>query len=401
VSSSVVRTHYLNADFDLGLRPRPRQIEQPALVRQARELSVQALLGTADGDAALVRAEVPGEFVDHLRECGIETPRLLAHPEIDPAARFEPFGWSAEAIALNERHERPAPHPPLETIRRVNARSFGRRLEAEISADVPAGAVVEHPQELEVFLSGMPRHGEWVVKAEHGHSALANRRLRGPLLEPADRRFIDERLAEDDRLVVERWLPRERDYCVVFEVPFDAAAAHVHETANTSGGVLVGVRFDPAPDDLAPRRELLRAAERIAARLAEEGFFGPACADGFTWKENDRLRLRALVDLNGRRPMSDRAYHLWRRLDPRSTLYYRFFNRRKLRFPRDLAQAVAALGDRGYDRRERRGILLASPLRVGLDGEWRPTTKQAVIFVGRGREEVQALEGWFRRRFEV
>ena len=127
---------------------------------------------------------------------------------------------------------------------------------------------------------------------------------------------------------------------VFVELPFDILF-------NVVDAPEVGPRFEreatmPDVADLQRIFELLRAAERIAARLAEEGFFGPVCADGFTWKDGDRLRLRTLVDLNCRRPMSDCAYRLWRGLDPRSTLYYRFFNRRKLGLPRDLARAVAA-----------------------------------------------------------
>jgi hypothetical protein len=396
-----VDTHYLNADFDLGLRPRPRQVEQAVLARQVRELSLQALLGAGSADAALIRAEIPEELIDHLHRCGIETPRLLTHPEIDPATELRPFGWSAEAIELNRRHDAPAPHPTPAAIRNVNARSFGRRLEEELSPDPPTGTVVETVEALATFLAAAPPGSEWIVKAEHGHSGLANRRMRGPRLTDVGRRFAGERLAEDDRLVVERWLPRERDYCTVFDVPFDPSRARVHETINTRDGALVGALFEPEPDDTVPGRELLRVAERVAARLADVGYFGPVCTDAFTWHDGHRRRLRPLVDLNGRRAMSDCAYRLWRRLAPDSVLYYRFFNRRKLDLPERLAGTLDALGARALAPGRVPGILLASPLQARLDGIWRRPTKLAVIFVGATRDEVLGLESWFRRRFEV
>jgi len=399
-SASIVQTHYLNAEFDLGLRPRPKQIEGPALVRQVRELSLQALLGAEPGDAALVRADPPPEFIDYLNRCGFETPRLLAHPEIDTAAELRPFGWSAEAIELNGRYDTPVPHPAPAIIRKVNARSFGRRLEERISADPPAGAIVDGSEALAQFVSGTASDAEWIVKAEYGHSGLGNRRLRGPCLSAADGRFIADRLREDDRLVVERWLPRERDYCTVFEVPYRPDTARIHETINTRDGALIGALFDPRSENDESQRRLLQTAELAASSLTDEGYFGPVCMDGFVWNDDGRPRLRTLVDLNCRLAMSDAAWRLWQRNAPRAALYYRFFNRGKLRIPDEVPATIEAFGDQAYDAHRQRGILLASPLQIGSDGEWRRPTKLAVIFVGDRCEQVLAQEAWFRERFE-
>jgi len=395
-------THYLNSDFDLSLRPRPRQLERPRLVRQVRELSVQALLGTRAGDSALVQVEVPQEFLAHLADCGLPIPTLLRHPTIDPATQFRPFGWNVEAIELNRRHIRPAEHPPFEVVRRVNSRSLALELEADLDPGGPPGSVIESPAELDAFLSCAPPDGEWVVKAEHGHAGLANRRLGRPHLTPADRRFVDARFAEDDRLVVEPWLSRQRDWCVVFDAPFDRSALRIHETVYTRDGALIGALFEPGAGVSGPWfEELAGMAERVASKLDGEGYFGPVCVDAFNWRDGPRSGLRVLVDLNCRRSMSDGAYRLWQRLAAERTLYYRFFNRRKLSLPEDLSPALAALGPQRFDPAQRRGILLASPLKVAAEGEsWRPA-KLAVAFVADGRPGTFELERWFRRQFEV
>ena len=395
-------THYLNSDFDLSLRPRPKQATQSRLVRQVSELSVQGLLGAAQADSVVVRAEVPAEFLDHLERCGIPVPTLLPHPQIDPAKRFRPFGWNAEAARLNHEHRRPTPHPDLSVVRRVNARSFALALEREIDADAPSGAVIDSRPELETFLSRTSAAAGWVIKAEHGNAGLANRRVAQPNLSPADRRFVDERLAEDDHLVVEPWLPRDRDWCVVLDVPFDRQALRIHETVCTADGALIGALFEPGDEAVAPWfDELASMAEGVAARLDREHYFGPVCVDAFTWHDGGRPRLRAFVDLNCRLSMSDAAHRSWRRLAPERTFFYRFFSRRKLNIAADLSEALAALGQHRYDRESRRGILLASPPRLGAAGEsWRPG-KLAVAFVANGRPEAFELEQWFRERFEV
>jgi hypothetical protein len=395
-------THYLNSDFDLSLRPRPRQLVQPNLVRQVCELSVQGLLGAGDEDSVMVRAAVPADFLEHLDRCGIAVPRLVPHAQVDAATRFRPFGWNGEAAELNRRHRRPVEHPNLAIIRRVNSRSFALALEEESTTETPGSAAVDSREELEAFLSRAPATGEWVIKAEHGNAGLANRRLERPRLEVADLRFVEDRFAEDDRLVVEPWLPREQDWCVVFDAPFELCTLRVHQTVCTADGALIGALFEPGAERAAPwLDELGVMAERVATRLDQEGYFGPVCVDAFTWRDGDRSRLRSLVDLNCRLSMSDAAHRLWRRMAPDRTVFYRFFNRRKIDLPADLPAALAALGEHGYDRESRRGILLASPLRLGEASEsWRPG-KLAFVFVADGRSEIFALERWFRDRFEV
>jgi hypothetical protein len=265
-----------------------------------------------------------------------------------------------------------------------------------------AGALVESPEQLESYLAGSSAMAGWIVKAEHGNAGLANRRLRHQRLTAADRRFVEDRLSEDDRLVVEPWLPRERDWCVVFDAPFDPRRLRVHETLYTADGALIGALFEPpAVIPGAPLEQLGTVAERVAADLAREGYSGPVCVDAFTWSDGDRRALRPLVDLNCRLAMSDSAYRLWRRLAPERTFFYRFFSCRKIDLGDDLSAALEALGPQRYDPNSRRGILLASPLRVGEAGEsWRPG-KLAVAFVADDRSSVFEQERGFRRAFEV
>ena len=287
-------------------------------------------------------------------------------------------------------------------MERVNSRSFACDLEAEFFPDDPRGTLVESAAELETFLARASARSEWVIKAEHSHAALGNRRLQSTHLSAADLRFVNTRLAEDDRLVIEPWLKRTSDLSMVFGVPFDAATLRIHETVNTDGGAFVGAIFDPEPQTGVWWDVLADTARRIAVRLGDEGYFGPVSVDAFHWHDGNRMRLRALVDLNARCAMSDGAYRLWRRLVPERTLFYRFFNRRKLiALPKELGQVVDALGRRRYDPSLGRGILLASPLRLGLDGETRTPGKLAVIFIAEMRSEIFALERWFRDQFEV
>ncbi len=396
-----LQTHYVNTDFDLSLRPRGAPGGSGTLLRQIEELSAQGLLGANEGDCALVHCAVPEDFQAHLASCGLALPRLLERSRIEPGAEFRPLGWSAEAIELNRRHLSPTRHPAPRVIRRVNARSFGVELERDLGPAVASGRVVMSANELASFLEGASARSTWVIKAEHGNAGLANRRLGGLRLTPGEQRFVTDCFTEDDRMIVERWLPRERDWCTVFDVPFRASSLRIHESICTDGGSLIGALFEPDGSGAARWADQLgEAAERIASTLEGEGYFGPVCLDSFTWRERGVERLRPLVDLNCRLSMSDRAHALWRRVAPERSLYYRFFGRRKLDLPNELTAVLAALGSRRYDPTERRGILIASPLWFGSGDRERSPGKLAVIFVADARQAVFELERWFRDAFE-
>ncbi len=396
------QTHYVNADFDLSLSRSPFRLDRPAMIRQIRELSAQALLGASPGDSALLRTEVPCEFLEYLERCGASVPRVLRHPHIDPSLQFRPFGWSEEAAELNRSHATPAKHPSAEIVEHVNARSFGLELEAELYPDHPGAVLIADISELERLLATGAATTERVIKAEHGNSGLGNRRLKGSSLSRADRGFVERILAQGGRAVVEPWCARQRDWSVVFQVPFDAGSMRIHETTYTRDGALIGALFEPVGHGQSDRvEELTSMAERVAPRLAASGYFGPVCVDAFTWIDGDVERFRPLVDLNCRASMSDGAYRLWQRIAPTRTLYYRFFNRRKLMFPDELRAARSVLGERHFDLSRRGGILFASPLRFGVgDDGWRPT-KIATIFVAEDLDSVFELERSFRARFEV
>ena len=385
-------THYLNADFDLGLRPRPAWQGRASVRRQVEQLSAQAMLGADEHDSALVRCHVPEEFLSYLHGQGIPAPRLLRHPETDPQSRLSPLGWSVEAMELNRRHHKPVKHPAPAVIEHTNSRSFSRDLEAEMYPSPPPGVIVTSTGEVESMLASGEPGEEWILKAEHGNSGLANRRLRTPALTDADDRFLANALAEDDRLVVEPWLDRTRDWCVVFGVPFRPSEFRIHETVYTRDGAMIGALFEPTETGSGPWYGELRAmAGQVAGCLEAEGYWGPVCVDAFEFRSDRDAALRPLADLNCRRSMSDGAYRFWQRNAPDRCLYYRFFNCRKLSLPDTMPIMQTALGEYAYDSKSRCGTLLASPLRMGREREIRPS-KLAVVFMAEDR--TAAVKGW-------
>jgi len=390
--------HYLNADFDLSLRERPLSLRQPSLQRAVQAMTTQGLLLGDAGDALLVRAGIPDSFIDYLGRQGIETPKILRHPLSDPGMSLCPFGWNGEAIAINDGQRFPVAHPGLETVRLVNSRVFSAALEREHFNGEDGGTTFSSTAALAAWLASREDSADgWVVKADHGNAALGNRRLRGRKLSRSDGLFVDGLLSEDEQAVGEPWRQRLTDLCAVFTLSpsGEIAGRRLHETVCTSDGALIGVIFDQVGREWP--EALHHTAEVVAAELSRQDYFGPVCFDAFTCRAGGEERLRTLVDLNCRRPVSDAVFRFWRDRLTGRTLSWRFFSTRRLK--PDVEEAVTR-GDEAYHPPGRRGTLLTSPRTIEIEGRSLTAPKLSVAFIGAGREEVLAMESAFRGRFE-
>lgn len=414
--------HLINGEFDLSLRRGWRGDLPSSVAAQVRALSLQGMLFGGEGESVLVAAPVSDEFLGYLQGRGIPHADPVTEPSLSAGGPLEPFGWNRSAAELAKRYRHPAHHPPLEVIKRVNGRRYSAALETELDPDCPVEGVFDDLESLDKHLSSA-EGGAFVVKAEHGNAALANRRLAGPRIDPASRRMIAGWLRHGEPVVLERWLPRLRDLSVTFEL-LDGGRVErleIHEVFNTADGSFIGAFF-PSRDEAARRGvpggaagsgladRLLDAGREIANRLTAEGYFGPVCLDAFEWGDPAAPRLRLLSDLNARKRISSGAGRLWRSWGGERAVYWRLFNTSKSPLPA-LEEVVEKLGRDAFDPIRREGALLTSPPR-SAPGEASavppssatagsaPLPRVGVLFAGRDRDEVLALERRFRERFE-
>jgi hypothetical protein len=361
-------------------------------------LTVQGLLLGGKEDGVLTRVGVPESFMEYLSRQEMDIPRICRYPDVDRGMHFSPFGWNREAMMLSSRQQHPVPHPEFEVVRQVNGRVFSATLERDLLSERDAGRVFSSFEELRLWIGKeSPGADGWVVKADHSNAGLGNRRLVRAEPDRAEERFVTRLFAEDDQVLVEPWRRRLLDLCAVFTLCEDGGMEgfRIHETINTSDGALIGVVFDGA--ETRWRDSIEKAAEAVAGELSRNRYFGPVCFDAFVYLLDGAERLRALADLNCRRPMSDAVFRLWREEMADRVFLWRFFNTGRI----DL-EAVASMAESeaGFCRRERRGVLFTSPWTIEHDGRTLPAPKVAIAFVGESRGQVQEMEASFRRRFE-
>jgi len=393
-----------NAEFDLSLRPRWAGPGRPSAARWIDEFALQFLLAGGAEDSLRLPGELPGEFLESMERHRLVMPRSTVRPAVRSEQTFTPFGWNAAAIELGTAYAQPTAHPPLETVQRVNSRSFAAAVERRlVGSDYHVGEF----DSVEGVVSALERADDaplgWLAKSNHGNAGLGNRRLRSRRLTEPDRRWLQGTLAEDDWVVLEPWCRRVVDLCVTFAVGLDGCPSGlaVHEIVNTSDGAFLGAVFEARPAVTAGwQPDLRRAADVVASGLAKEGYFGPVCVDSFVWTDGGRRRLRPLADVNARRHMSMAARRLWLEWRGERVVYWRMFSRRKLKLPDHHRHLERELGRDDFDAKSRRGVLVASPLWVAWGGRRRRPRRLGVLFVGETRHEVIAHERRFRERFE-
>jgi hypothetical protein len=394
----------LNADFDLSLRPRWAGPTSSAAARQLDELALQFVLAGGAEDSVRLPGVLPEEFLASMERNHVAVPRITVRPAVHSGHTFTPFGWNEAAIELNRRYAEPAPHPPLETVRRANGRSFGAAAERELLGPRYHVGECDTVAAVESTLAEATEAPDgWLAKSNHSNAGLGNRRLRRRTLSDTDRRWLQATFAEDDRVVLEPWCRRVVDLCTTLELGPDGCVEDfaVHEIVNTAAGAFIGALFEPHSEVIMSwQPDLLRTAEVAASRLAQEGYFGPVCFDSFVWDDRGRRRLRPLADLNARRHMSTAARGLWRRWGEGGVLYWRMFSRRKLQLPDDHERLESILGRDGFCPDSRRGVFVASPLWIAWGGRRSVPRRLGVFFVGGSRHEVLGQESRFRERFE-
>jgi len=394
--------HFLNADFDLSLRPRWSFPDGASAQHRITDLAWHALFLAEEGDSVIIPETVPDGFAAFLQRRGIPMPTLTVEPNLRAGRRFSPMGWNADTSSRNQLYNQPVDHPCLEIVTRVNGRRFSAEIEEACFGGSHTISVLEDESELCRQLESLRNETEgWVLKAEHGNAGLGNRRLRTSALGDGDLKVVRRMFEEDDVVILERWRHRLRDLCSIFAVTSRGEVDRfaLHEVINTSDGALIGSLFEEDSAVLAEwRAPMVEATEAVAQRLAETGYVGPVCMDAFVWDDHGHPKLRPLVDLNARREMSAGASTLWRRLGGRGAAYWRFFSRRKIRLPDSYTEVEDALGGDLYTTDRGAGTLVTAPLWLGPNR--RPTAKAAVLFLGRDRDEVFALDNRFRERFK-
>lgn len=317
------------ASGDPGL-PAPTMRSASAVTAAAGEL---ALLIAAAGDTVVVKhSPEEGLLAQHAR-LGFAAPEVLVAGTTQPdrpvtldvlesagtlerlrehaslGARLAPHGFSSAEEELCAVTGLEQPVADVTTVKRVNGKVYSRRLTAELGLPQPEGWECETVDELRALTAQVhARLGEgravglkssWGVSGK-GIMVCEDAARFDQLVQLLTRRA--ER-SGDHRFeaVLEVWQDKRTDLNYHFTVEDDDRVRFdfVLE-AVTEGGTHRGHRL-PERADAPLREQLVDCAERIGARLADEGYRGPIGVDAIVCHDGT---LFPVLEINARNNMS-------------------------------------------------------------------------------------------------
>lgn len=304
----------MNADFEAELGAGAAYRRIPTVARRNRELAPALLWLAREGDALLVEPEWPDALRAEAARRGVDlTAADLATSQA--ARRLEPWGWTAGAVEAGARVGAALVHPPLDAVLRVNSKVFSHALERELGVALAGAKLATSLDELDAAAArACPRPGDkWVVKSPYGFAARGRVLGRGPRMDAPSAVWAERRFAEGETLLFEPWLDVTREYGVQMRVGRDGAVDVLGVTrmltngAGATTGYVLGERIVEERVDA-----LERIARAVGARLAAEGYFGPANVDALEHAGG----LRPLVEINARYTMGFVALAVERALAP-------------------------------------------------------------------------------------
>lgn len=275
----------LDADLELGVASRPAPKGPYAPTK-----TVRAAMSAMVARAASLLLGPDDRLVDEASAAG--SARGLRGRAWCPTPR---------AIALLERAgAAPEPHPPLDVLRRVNARSFT----ATLGVTLPHAAFVTDRATAFAMLAGRTT---WRVKREHGMAGRGHRVIEPARRSAADDAFVLAGIAEGG-VQIEPNVPIVAEYgkhgIIVAGEPLRLGAM-VRQRCDARGVWLASEAIDaPTEDERVVDECLSRQAMQVAGALVAAGYFGPFGIDAFTYRDADgAVRLHTLSEINARYSM--------------------------------------------------------------------------------------------------
>ncbi len=390
----------INADYDVqllfqGKIPNHLQI-------RAREFGIHFLAALPSCDSVVLYDNVPQKFLNYLEDCGFRPPRIVPFGHATPKAAFLPFAWDKAAVCQANMYEigKQKTFPSINIVQRVNSKVFSHKLENKMFGNIHGSFILRNSKHFDDFFTH--QDGEWVVKAEFGNAALANRRIgpKGRGLESA-RKFIE---SFSCRFIVEPWHNRLMDIGCSFNLTSAGQYSNfvTHRLLNTPGGGFLGIEISQDSCLSGSRQILLQAAaEGVAQALTRAGYWGAAGLDSYIFKNNQgEEEFRPVTEINARLTMAFPAHRLYELIEGQGVLLWRMFPLNRLSLPDSVGAFRRELGNKHFYRDKKSGIMALSPWELEAQTGSRVPAAASFLFYGQKAGDTADLVELFKKKFQ-
>ncbi len=364
-----VRLYYLNALFDLQLG----EYVTDKLARAAFEMTILFSFMGDQSDRVLLDVEMPDDFRDYLISINVKPLQAinihLNHPGGDFKYRDEipvPWGWDECTLNKLKKLGFNCDNPDLGIVKKVNSRQFHNLISERFDLGVPGSAYCDC---YETFLKSLERlgtFGDLVVKTSFGGSGYGFRIIKKGEKDVCQKEI--ETLMKHGGVVIEPWCKRVYDFSSSITIEKDGSMSSIRHQRSFSNmyGAFVGIFMVPEDPVIQKYASVQEKAVRNAAQaLFNQGYFGPAGFDSFTYTDIDgKERVAPVIEINARHSMSDVAHAVRNRYAPNKWCFFRLMSKRRCNLPDSYNKWKEMLKKDHFNPDTQEGIILLTPLRL-------------------------------------
>jgi hypothetical protein len=301
-----------NFDFESGLR-QPGRTRSNDERRRNLELSFAWLAVAKPGDAVLVDALPPPEFLSSLGSLGREGVRFVTKPPDEPLD-LVPWGWNHDVVQWADDYDLIVHAPPLDVVALANRRAFSVQREINWQVGLEGQAVCDSIASVRAAIASLD---DWLIKSQYsasGRDRLSGQRSRLSLQQI---QWIENHLQSAGQLFVEPLVDRILEVGYQWDVPerpdLEPELVAVVPLLTDTRGQYEGSRFTRLQDLPAACTDMIDATRRVATELQRLGYFGPLGVDAMLYRDSSGTeRTRPLQDVNARWTMGRLAFE-WTR----------------------------------------------------------------------------------------
>ncbi len=383
--------YYLNSLFDLSLG----NYDTRNLTRSAAEMTTLFVPVASSKDKVLLDVKVKDEYWEYLNSYGLKCPTPLYFDEKVECSKGVVWGWNKQVIKRLNRLNVAVSCPDLSVVKSVNSRKFSFLLNKKNNSGIFDAKIVKSLEHLYQLLKHWNKY-PLVIKPEFGNAGYGFIIKTEPNLNERELKQLEILFSFGNIVVVEPWFNRLYDISSKCTISSDGVIENIkhHKTLSNRRGTFFADWIDPNDKEIEKwRKELDDNVYNSAIQIFKKGYFGPVGFDSFvTSDKHGKQKLRAIIEINARHPMSCIAYALYDKLSPKRVSTLRFISKKRLKLPNSYQSLHSILGEDAFNLKTKEGIIIITPLSLNYKSQWIRPSRSAFFISAKTSKKLLNLD---------
>jgi hypothetical protein len=289
------------------------------------QLHYLPFLYASSQDVVVVTMPPPQEFLDGLKQLGIAPPQfLLFSDQKIEKNEIESWGFSRSVAAWANEKGLDYTMPEWEYVKRVNSKLFSFSC-----SPLPGARLLDSEEKVHDWIKEQP--GPKVLKSCFGFAGRGHFLIQESYDPEKLRKFLQPEFAAKRTLIAEPWKERVLDFSTQWKIDSQIHYLGATLCESDARGVhkqnSVGDEEDLFGDSLPFLHQQKTAVLSILKQMQEQGYFGNVGIDSMLYRENGKINLQPVVEINARKTMGWVALEVQRRHFPGKKLSLQFLPR--------------------------------------------------------------------------